>query len=130
MGLAQTGLALGSVSRFLNGILTAALWNVPPYNPKITVQRPQAESAAGGPLAVVQDGDEILFDGPNRKLQLLISQQELDTRLENWKRTRPKQPPARGYYWLYVEHVMQADRGCDLDFLTGASGSVVERESH
>jgi len=63
------------------------------------------EAAAGGPLAVVRDGDEIALDGPNRRLDLLISAEE-------------------------IEHVMQADQGCDLDFLVGASGSLVERESH
>jgi dehydratase ilvD1 len=88
------------------------------------------ESEAGGPLAVVRDGDEILFDGPGRKLELLISEQELAARLAAWQRDHPKSPHTRGYYRLYVEHVMQANRGCDLDFLAGASGSVVERESH
>ena len=88
------------------------------------------ESEAGGPLAVVRDGDEILLDAPNRRLELLISAAELAARLETWKQQRPPKEPSRGYYYLYVEHVMQADQGCDLDFLTGASGSVVDRESH
>jgi dihydroxy-acid dehydratase len=88
------------------------------------------ESDAGGPLAMVRDGDEILFDGPNRRLEILISPEELAARIETWKTHRPAQKYSRGYYRLYLEHVMQADHGCDLDFLTGSSGSTVDRESH
>jgi dihydroxy-acid dehydratase len=88
------------------------------------------EADAGGPLAMVRDGDEIQFDGPNRRLELLISAEELAARTEAWKKNPPPPKYSRGYYRLYVEHVMQADRGCDLDFLTGSSGSIVERESH
>jgi dehydratase ilvD1 len=88
------------------------------------------ESAAGGPLAVVRNGDEILLDGPNRRLELLIDAQELKARLAQWQQHQPASKYTRGYYRLYTEHVMQAERGCDLDFLAGASGSVVERESH
>jgi dihydroxy-acid dehydratase len=88
------------------------------------------EAAAGGPLALVQNGDEILFDGPARQLQLLVSEEQLQARRAQWQQQRPPQKYQRGYYRLYIEHVMQADRGCDLDFLAGASGSLVERESH
>jgi dihydroxy-acid dehydratase len=88
------------------------------------------EAEAGGPLALVQDGDEILFDGPKRQLELLVTQEELALRAEAWRKRRPAPKYSRGYYSLYVQHVLQADRGCDLDFLTGASGSTVERESH
>jgi dihydroxy-acid dehydratase len=88
------------------------------------------ESAAGGPLAMVRDGDEILLDGPNRRLELLVTPEELAARAESWKENRPPPKYSRGYYQLYIQHVMQADRGCDLDFLVGASGSVVDRESH
>src|SRR6202035_873963 len=88
------------------------------------------EADAGGPLAMVRDGDEIQFDGPNRRLELLISAEELAARTAAWKKNPPSPKYSRGYYRLYVEHVMQADRGCDLDFLTGSSGSIVERESH
>jgi dihydroxy-acid dehydratase len=88
------------------------------------------ESAAGGPLAMVRDGDEILLDGPNRRLELLISPAELAARADAWKQEPPPPKYSRGYYQLYVQHVMQADQGCDLDFLVGASGSVVDRESH
>src|SRR5882762_5514889 len=80
------------------------------------------EADAGGPLAMVRNGDEILFDGPNRRLELLISNEELAARSAAWKQKQPPQKYSRGYYRLYIEHVMQADRGCDLDFLTGASG--------
>jgi dihydroxyacid dehydratase/phosphogluconate dehydratase len=88
------------------------------------------EAEAGGPLAVVRDGDEILLDGPNRRLELLVSDAELTARLAEWRRKRPQPKYTRGYYRLYIETVMQANQGCDLDFLTGASGSVVDRESH
>jgi dehydratase ilvD1 len=88
------------------------------------------ESEAGGPLAMVRTGDEILLDGPNRRLELLITAEEMAARTESWKQARQPSKHKRGYYQLYVQHVMQADQGCDLDFLTGASGSVVDRESH
>jgi dihydroxy-acid dehydratase len=88
------------------------------------------EAEAGGPLALVQDGDEILFDGPKRQLELLVTPEELAVRAEAWRKRRPAPKYSRGYYSLYVQHVLQADKGCDLDFLTGASGSTVERESH
>jgi len=88
------------------------------------------EAEAGGPLAVVENGDEIVFDGPARTLELLVSPEELARRLAAWKKSRPPSPHVRGYARLYVEHVMQATDGCDFDFLAGGSGSVVERESH
>jgi dehydratase ilvD1 len=88
------------------------------------------EAEAGGPLALVKDGDEIFFDGPNRRLELLVPPEELAARAAAWQARKLPSKYSRGYYRLYVEHVMQADRGCDLDFLTGASGSTVERESH
>jgi dihydroxy-acid dehydratase len=79
---------------------------------------------------MVRNGDEILFDGTHRRLELLVSPEELAARSEAWKRNRPPPKYTRGYYQLYVQHVTQADRGCDLDFLVGGSGSTVERESH
>jgi len=88
------------------------------------------EAEAGGPLAVVRNGDEILFDGAARRLELLITPQELAARTQAWQQNRPAPKYTRGYYQLYIQHVAQADRGCDLDFLTGGSGSTVERESH
>ncbi len=88
------------------------------------------EAEAGGPLAMIRDGDEILLDGANRRLELLIEPEELAARVEAWKSSRPPPKYSRGYYQLYVQHVTQADQGCDLDFLAGASGSTVDRESH
>jgi dihydroxy-acid dehydratase len=88
------------------------------------------ESEVGGPLALVRNGDEIAFDGPNRRLDLLVSPEELATRLAAWKIAQGPAKYVRGYYSLYIKHVMQADLGCDLDFLVGSSGSTVDRESH
>lgn len=88
------------------------------------------ESEAGGPLAIVRTGDEIVLNGQGRTLNLLLSDQDIADRLTEWRRQRPVQRYKRGYYQLYVEHVLQADKGCDLDFLVGSSGSTVVRESH
>jgi dehydratase ilvD1 len=88
------------------------------------------EADAGGPLALVQNGDEILLDGPARRLELLVTAEELAARAAVWQQGKLPSKYSRGYYRLYVDHVLQADRGCDLDFLTGSSGSTVERESH
>jgi dihydroxy-acid dehydratase len=85
------------------------------------------EAAAGGPLAIVREGDMIELDVPGRRLSLLIQDQEIRRRLVDWK---PPALPAGGYKRLYVEHVMQADKGCDLDFLVGSRGAEVPRESH
>jgi L-arabonate dehydrase len=85
------------------------------------------EAAAGGPLAIVREGDMIELDVPGRRLSLLIQDQEIRRRLADWK---PPALPAGGYKRLYVEHVMQADKGCDLDFLVGSRGAEVPRESH
>ncbi len=88
------------------------------------------EAHAGGPLALVENGDRIRLDGPARVLALLVD----DAVLERRRRALPPPPPPqnseRGYARLYVETVLQADKGCDLDFLVGKSGSVVTRESH
>ena len=94
------------------------------------VLRVAPESAAGRPLAIVQDDDEIALEGPPRKLALLVPDAVIAARLAEAATHRPASPHVRGYARLYVEHVMQANGGCDLDFLRGASGSVVERESH
>ena len=88
------------------------------------------ETEAGGPLAIVQTGDEIALDAPARTLSLLCPDTEIEARLAVWRRTQPAQRYIRGYYKLYVDHLLQANRGCDLDFLVGKSGSVVGRESH
>ncbi len=85
------------------------------------------EAAAGGPLALVRTGDVIELDVPARKLHLDVSDAELARRTAEWK---APEPPKRGYYKLYVEHVQQADKGADLDFLVGGSGTTVTRDSH
>jgi dihydroxy-acid dehydratase len=86
------------------------------------------EAAAGGPLALVRDGDVIELDVARRKLQLLVPEKELSRRKKAWK--RPQAPMSRGYWKLYVEHVLQADKGADLDFLSGKSGAFVPRDNH
>jgi dihydroxy-acid dehydratase len=75
------------------------------------------ESAAGGPLALVEDGDRIRLDTANRRLDLLVDDQELARRRATWQ---PPPRPDRGYARLHAEHVLQADRGCDFDFLAGS----------
>ncbi|HEV3089376.1 MAG TPA: IlvD/Edd family dehydratase, partial [Candidatus Elarobacter sp.] len=86
------------------------------------------ESAAGGPLALVRNGDTIELDVPNRRLELLVDNTELARRRAAWKPAPPAF--ARGYAKLYTEHVLGADRGADFDFLVGGSGSAVAREMH
>jgi L-arabonate dehydrase len=86
------------------------------------------EAAAGGALALVQDGDMIELDVAARRLHLDVADSDLDRRRAAWKPAGP--PSDRGYYRLYYDHVLQADRGADLDFLVGASGVAVTRESH
>ncbi|HDX5931655.1 IlvD/Edd family dehydratase [Acinetobacter baumannii] len=87
------------------------------------------EAMAGGPLAVVQNGDFIELDAYAGKLHLEVCDEELKQRLEN---LAPPAPPSfiGGYRKLYVEHVLQADEGCDFDFLVGCRGSEVPRHSH
>lgn len=75
------------------------------------------ESAIGGPLALVQDGDEIELDWTNRRLTLLVSEEELARRRTVWQ--APRHTFARGYGRLYLEHVLQAPQGVDFDFLQG-----------
>ncbi|HEX3098072.1 MAG TPA: dihydroxy-acid dehydratase, partial [Usitatibacter sp.] len=86
------------------------------------------ESAAGGPLALVREGDVIELDVAKRKLHLHVPDAELAVRRAAWK--KPKPHLARGYWKLYVEHVNQASEGADLDFLVGKSGSAVPRDNH
>ncbi|MDH4450861.1 MAG: dihydroxy-acid dehydratase [Rhodoferax sp.] len=92
-----------------------------------TVLHTSPEAAAGGPLAVVQNGDMIELNVPERKLHLEVSDEELARRLAAWQ---APEKPKRGWYKLYVETVQQAHLGADLDFLVGASGAAVPRESH
>jgi L-arabonate dehydrase len=86
------------------------------------------EAAAGGPLAFVQTGDWVTLDTAGRKLSMEVSESDLARRREGW--TPPKPPLDRGYWKLYIDHVLGADTGADLDFLVGKSGTPVLRESH
>jgi dihydroxy-acid dehydratase len=88
------------------------------------------EAAAGGPLGLVESGDHIVLDVQARLLQLDVPQRELDRRTPRAATTSAFAAPRRGWERLYVDHVMQADRGADLDFLVGSSGGAVSRESH
>ena len=86
------------------------------------------EAAAGGPLALVRTGDWITLDVPARTLTLEVPEDEMAQRRAEWQ---PRAPHAsRGWTRLYTEHVLQADSGADLDFLVGASGHEVPRDSH
>ncbi|MGA9365546.1 MAG: IlvD/Edd family dehydratase [Bacteroidota bacterium] len=86
------------------------------------------ESAIGGTLALVKDGDMIELDVENRKLHLDVSDGELRKRKAAW--IPPKPHTERGYVRLYLDHVEQAERGADLDILVGKSGSVVKGDLH
>jgi len=86
------------------------------------------EAAAGGALALVENGDLIELDVAKRKLQLLVSENELKKRKAKWK--KPAAPLNRGYWKLYFDHVLQAHQGADLDFLVGKSGAFVPRDNH
>jgi L-arabonate dehydrase len=86
------------------------------------------EAAAGGPLAAVQDGDWIELDCDAGTLHLDISDAELERRMA--QHVPPQAPAGGGYQRLYVDHVLQADEGCDLDFLVGCRGAAVPRHSH
>ncbi|MCS5717513.1 dihydroxy-acid dehydratase [Herbiconiux sp. CPCC 205763] len=88
------------------------------------------EAAAGGLLALVQDGDLIDLDVEARTLTLLVSDAELATRVPPASLTEAYGKAERGWSQLYIDHVQQADSGADLDFLVGASGPAVMRESH
>ncbi len=86
------------------------------------------EAAAGGPLAVVKNGDMIELDVPNRRLHLDIPEAELQARLAAW--VSPVKAPEGGYAWLHHTQVEGADTGADLTFLKGGRGAPVARESH
>jgi L-arabonate dehydrase len=86
------------------------------------------EAAVGGPLALVRTGDWIELDVAARTLHLDVPEEELAKRRADWQ---PPTPPGdRGWARLYTDHVLQANEGCDLDFLVGRSGSTVGRQSH
>jgi len=88
------------------------------------------EAAAGGPLALVRDGDWIELDVPARRLHLDVPDDELARREPAPAAVAAYAAPTRGWERLYVDHVQQADTGADLDFLIGSTGSGVGRESH
>ena len=73
------------------------------------------ESAAGGPLAAVRNGDMIELNVPERRLDLMVEPAEIARRLA--AKARPPAPYRRGYGWLFTQHILQADKGCDFDFL-------------
>ena len=86
------------------------------------------EAAAGGTLALVQNGDMIELDVPNRRLHLDVPDDELEARKAKWSPPEPEYD--RGYYSLYRDRVNQADQGADFDFLIGSSGAKVPKDSH
>jgi len=86
------------------------------------------EAAAGGLLALVQNGDMIEMDVAQGRLELLVSKQEIEKRKRGWE--APKPALERGYWRLYHDHVNQAHEGADLDFLVGKSGPFVPRDNH
>jgi dihydroxy-acid dehydratase len=75
------------------------------------------EAVVGGPLALIRDGDLIELDVPRRSLQVLLAEEELSCRRAAWKPPPPKF--SRGYGKLFLDHVLQADEGCDFDFCRG-----------
>ena len=86
------------------------------------------EAAAGGPLALVKNGDLITLDVPARKIHLHVDDAELQRRRAQW--TAPAPPLQSGYWKLYIDHVLQADEGADLDFLRGQRGAFVPKDNH
>jgi dihydroxy-acid dehydratase len=76
------------------------------------------ESAVGGPLAIVRSGDRIALDVEARRIDLLLSDAEIEARLAEWRQLPPhREAPTRGYARLFHDHILQADQGCDFDFL-------------
>jgi dihydroxy-acid dehydratase len=87
------------------------------------------EAAVGGPLALLRTGDRITVDVPARRIHLEVSDAELAARRAAW--TPPPRRYERGYGWLFGQHVLQADQGCDFDFLeTGFGAAVAEPDIH
>jgi L-arabonate dehydrase len=93
-----------------------------------TVLHTAPEAAAGGALAIVQNGDLITLDVAGRSLHLHVSDEEIARRLAEWKPLEPKL--TSGYWKLYTDTVLQADEGVDLDFLRGKRGAFVPRDNH
>jgi dihydroxy-acid dehydratase len=88
------------------------------------------EAAAGGPLGLIRTGDVIVLDVAGRRLDVELSDEELAARTPAETATKAFAAPTRGWERLYVDSVLQADTGADLDFLVGGSGDQVSRESH
>ncbi len=86
------------------------------------------EAQAGGPLSLVKTGDRIRVSASKGELELLVDAQELEARRKAWHPDPPHY--TRGYAKLYIDHVLQADQGADLDFLVGKDTRLVTRESH
>jgi dihydroxy-acid dehydratase len=86
------------------------------------------EAAAGGPLALVRNGDLVTLDVAARRLHLHVDDAELERRRAAWSPPKPRLDS--GYWKLYVDHVLQADEGCDLDFLRGKRGAFVPKDNH
>ena len=86
------------------------------------------EAAAGGTLALVQNGDLITLDVAGRRLHLHVDDAELERRRALW--VAPTPPMNSGYCKLYIDHVLQADEGADLDFLVGMRGAAVPKDNH
>ncbi|MFK3738356.1 IlvD/Edd family dehydratase [Massilia sp. TN1-12] len=87
------------------------------------------EAMAGGPLGIVRDGDVIELDCANGRLHLDVPDEEIRTRQADRAEKQPALPKT-GYAGLYIDHVLQADEGCDFDFLVGCRGSAVPKHSH
>jgi dihydroxy-acid dehydratase len=81
------------------------------------------ESFVGGPLALLRNGDTVRLDVPNRRLDMLVSEAELETRRAAWQAPEPRF--GRGYGWMFSQHILQADRGCDFDYLETSFGAPV-----
>jgi dihydroxy-acid dehydratase len=82
------------------------------------------DSAVGGPLAIVQTGDRVMLDVEARRIELLIDDAELESRIAAWKELPPQRAMAtRGYAKLFEDSVLQADQGCDFDFLLRDRGT-------
>ena len=82
------------------------------------------EAAAGGTLAIVRDGDEIELDTPARRLVLLVPEAEIKKRLDDWRAPAPQYE--RGYGRMFLDHILQADEGCDFDFLRGKDDNTLK----
>ncbi len=88
------------------------------------------EAAAGGPLALLRSGDIVSLDVAARRIEAEVPADEWAARKPSETAVNAYASPRRGWERLYVDHVLQADTGADLDFLVGSSGSEVSRESH